>query len=119
MISLKKGDPRPLYEQIEEKIKELIIGGFLSEDDKIPSVRELAAELAINPNTIQKAYKELEAEGYIYARQAKGYFVKTPEKNNSRIPELIRSLSDTVHELYFLGAKKEEIVKIVEKYYNN
>ena len=65
MIQLDFGDHRPLYEQICEKIKELIISGVLVENDKIPSVREMAAILAINPNTIQKAYKELENEGYI------------------------------------------------------
>ena len=75
MIHLNPTDSRPLYEQITEKLKELIIGGYLKENDKVPSVRELASQLAINPNTIQKAYKQLEADGYIFARPAKGYFV--------------------------------------------
>ena len=65
MIQLDIGDHRPLYEQIRDKLKEMIIAGLLSENDKIPSVRELAGILAINPNTIQKAYRELEGEGYI------------------------------------------------------
>ena len=80
MLHLDYGDHRPLYEQIKEKLKELIIGGILQEHDKIPSVRELAANLAINPNTIQKAYKDLENEGYIYSQKAKGSFV-SPREN--------------------------------------
>ncbi len=59
MIQLDLKDPRPLYEQIKDKIRELIINGVLKPDDKIPSVRELAQTLTINPNTIQKSYKDL------------------------------------------------------------
>ena len=62
MIQIDFGDHRPLYEQICDKIKELIISGSLEENDKIPSVRELAMSIAINPNTIQKAYKQIERE---------------------------------------------------------
>lgn len=117
MINLNPTDSRPLYEQITEKLKELIIGGYLKENDKVPSVRELAAELAINPNTIQKAYKLLEADGYIFARPAKGYFVKLPEQNTERIPLLLEQMDDIVHELCYLGAKKEELADIIGRYY--
>lgn len=79
MLQLDFGDHRPLYEQIRDKMKDLIINGILADNDKIPSVRELASTLAINPNTIQKAYKELENEGYIYSLKARGNFV-TPRK---------------------------------------
>ena len=75
MIQLDFSDRRPLYEQIKEKFKELIFTGAMKEQDKIPSVRELASILAINPNTIQRAYKELEEEGYIYSQRAKGSFI--------------------------------------------
>ena len=117
MIILNPTDSSPLYEQITQKIKDLIIGGFLKENDKIPSVRELAATLAINPNTIQKAYKQLEAEGYIFAKTAKGYFVKVPETNNARICALSRQLSEIAHELYFLGCPYEEILKTIDNFY--
>ena len=60
MIQLNYGDVSPIYEQIKQRFKDLIVKGVLKENDKIPSVRELALNLAINPNTIQKAYKELE-----------------------------------------------------------
>ena len=75
MFQLDFKDRRPIYEQIKEKMKFLIIGGAMKEGEKISSVRELAVSMAINPNTIQKAYKELESEGYIYSVTAKGYFV--------------------------------------------
>ena len=71
MFQLDFGDHRPLYEQIRDKIKEMIIEGLLDENEKLPSVREMASSLAINPNTIQKAYRELENEGYIYSVKAK------------------------------------------------
>lgn len=117
MIDLNLTDPRPIYEQITEKMKDLIIRGYLKEHDKMPSVRELSAQLAINPNTIQKAYKQLETEGYIYARPAKGYFVKMPEAKEDKFSELIEHISDLIRELYFLGYPKEKLYQIIDLYY--
>ncbi|MDY3927874.1 MAG: GntR family transcriptional regulator [Clostridia bacterium] len=117
MIDLNLTDPRPLYEQITEKMKDLIIGGYLKQEDKMPSVRELAAQLAINPNTIQKAYKQLESEGYIYARPAKGYFVKMPDSKEDKFPPLVEHISDLIRELYFLGYPKEKLYEIIDLYY--
>ena len=117
MIVLNPKDSRPLHEQITEKVKNLIIGGYLKENDKIPSVRELAAQLAINPNTIQKAYKNLELEGYIFSKPAKGYFVKIPDGANTKIPELTHALAEIIQELYFLGFEKDRLDKIINHYY--
>ena len=75
MISLNYRDSRPIYEQIEDGLRKLIVTGALGADEKLPSVRALAAQLAINPNTIQRAYNELEGEGYIYSVPGKGSFV--------------------------------------------
>ena len=119
MIILNPTDSRPLYEQITEKIKELIIGGYLKDNDKVPSVRELASQLAINPNTIQKAYKLLESDGYIFAKPAKGYFVRMPDKNTGRSELLLSQMSDIVHELRYLGVKRTELMSIIDNYYNN
>ena len=74
MISLNYRDSRPIYEQIRDGLRKLIVTGALSADEKLPSVRALAAQLAINPNTIQRAYNELEGEGYIYSVPGKGSF---------------------------------------------
>ena len=119
MIVLNPTDSRPLYEQITEKLKDLIIGGYLKENDRIPSVRELAGGLSINPNTIQKAYKNLEAEGYIYSKTAKGYFVSATKKNNERILILEKQLDEIVKEMSFIGADKETLLKVIKRHYKD
>lgn len=75
MIVLDYQDRRPIYEQIAEKFQTLIIKGVLEENVQIPSVRKLAMELSINPNTIQRAYMMLESQGYIYPVKGRGSFV--------------------------------------------
>ena len=75
MIHINFRDARPIYEQVRDGFRQLILSGVLPPDYKMPSVRELAAELAINPNTIQRAYRELEQEGYIYSAPGRGSFV--------------------------------------------
>ena len=116
MINLDFRDSRPVYEQICEKIKNLIISGVIKSGDKIMSVRDMAAALTINPNTIVKAYKQLEQEGYIYSAQGRGYFVaeKSFAKSCAKIETLIEDTKDNLKELCFLGVKKEEISKIIE-----
>ncbi len=119
MIQLDLHDTRPLYEQIKEKTKDLIIKGILSENQKIPSVREAASYLAINPNTIQKAYKELENEGYLYSIRSKGYFVSSVDKvlKDKKISDLNKKLDETLNELVCLKADKKQVVSIIKKYY--
>lgn len=119
MIQMDFGDHRPLYEQIKDKIKHLIISGVIAENEKIPSVRELAGTLAINPNTIQKAYKDLENEGYIYSLKAKGNFVSPREntKEDADTKHLMDTLESTVRELKFLGISRDELNRIIDKIY--
>jgi len=113
MIQLDSRDTRPLFEQIKEKTKELIVKGVFGENEKIPSVRENAAFLAINPNTIQKAYKELENEGFIYSVRGKGYFVSSVSNfvREKRIYELNCQLEEIMYELKCLGLEKERIIE--------
>ena len=75
MIVLDYRDRRPLYEQVTEKLEELMFSGVLPSDSRLPSVRSMATELSINPNTIQRAYAELERQGYIYSIKGRGSFV--------------------------------------------
>ena len=75
MVILDYRDARPIYTQICDGIREQILSGILRCDDKLPSVRELATQLTINPNTIQRAYRELEMEGWIVSVAGKGSFV--------------------------------------------
>ncbi len=110
MFSINLRDSRPIYEQVKDSLRRAIITGALATDDKIPSVRELASELAINPNTIQKAYRELEGEGYLYSVPGKGSFVsECDEARLSRKKELFDRLDETVSELSHLDVTIIEI----------
>ena len=116
MINLDFRDSRPVYEQICEKIKGLIVSGAVKSGDKIMSVRDMASTLTINPNTIVKAYKQLEQEGYIYSVLGKGYFVaeKSYAASSNRISEILEVTRANLAELCFLGIEKEEINKMTE-----
>ena len=110
MISINYRDPRPIYEQVKESLRRLIVTGVLPPREKLPSVRELAASLAINPNTIQRAYRELEAEGYISSMPGKGSFVcDSAGESLRRREELLRQLSETAAELRWLGMNTDDI----------
>lgn len=119
MFQLDYLDHSPLYEQIKEKIKALIISGVLKPDEKVPSVRELAQSLTINPNTIHKAYKELELEGYIYSVRAKGSFV-TPinrKVNQARKDDLLLELDRLVAELAYMNIAQGQLMARIEEIY--
>lgn len=107
----------PIYEQLIDKFKELIISEVIKEDQQLPSVRILARELTINPNTIQKAYRELERQGYIYSIPGKGSFVNSSMQNVNfeKINKLKEELKKILSEVMYLGMKKEEIIKIVNQ----
>ncbi len=111
MIHINFRDARPIYEQVRDGFRQLILSGALPADSKMPSVRELAAQLTINPNTIQRAYRELEAEGYICSVPGKGSFVRERgEAAAARKAELLRQLSALGRELKLLGAGEEELL---------
>lgn len=112
-------DHRPIYEQIKDQTRELILNKALEEHQQLPSVRELASQLTINPNTIQRAYKELEREGYIYSMNAKGYFV-APLRDDvqlARKNESIKLLENAVKELIYLGTDEKEVVDLIKNIY--
>lgn len=110
MFSVNYKDPRPIYEQVKDSLRRAILTGVLAPDEKIPSVREAAAQLVINPNTIQKAYRELESEGYIYSVPGKGSFVSdNDEARSQRKRELFQRLDKTAAELTSIGVTMEEI----------
>lgn len=117
VIKLDYRDSRPVYEQIKEEMKKLIIKGAIKADEKIPSVRILASTLSINPNTIQHAYRELEAEGYIYSRKATGYFVApiSDDVTKEKKDKLISEMKGILKELKYLNTDKEEIENLIDK----
>ena len=115
VISINYRDPRPIYEQVRDKFRQMIISGALPADYKMPSVRELAAQLAINPNTIQKAYKELETEGYIFSVPGRGSFVcRQTEAAELRKNELLTEFDEIVKELELVGIDKALLIERME-----
>lgn len=118
MFQLDVGDHRPIYEQIKEKMKFLIIGGMLKDGDRIPSVRELAVNMTINPNTIARAYRELENEGFIYSQKAKGYYVAPrTEAVKGNCDDLLAKFRDSACELMYRGTSHETLIGMIDEIY--
>ena len=118
MIILDYKDRRPIYEQVIEKMKELMFLGILKENEALPSVRSLAMDLSINPNTIQRAYVELERQGFIYTVKGKGSFVaENGAMKESRKKEILIQVSEMIDEAIRLGISDEEIKRMVEIQY--
>ena len=116
MISLNYRDSRPIYEQIKDGLKKLIVTGGLAVDEKLPSVRSLATQLSINPNTIQRAYNELEGEGYIYSVPGKGSFAAASAgADEGRKQELIERVRELLAELRYLGVSQREMLDLVRE----
>ena len=110
MIQLNYRDTRPFYQQIKDNVRQLVVSGALKKDEKLPSVREMASSLAINPNTIQRAYRELENEGYIYTISGKGTFVsEVDHSNHLRQQELLPQFDQIVSELLYLSIPVNEL----------
>lgn len=116
MIQLNYRDAKPIYEQIQDGFRRLIVTDSLSANEKLPSVRELAANLAINPNTILRAYRDLENKGYIYTVAGKGSFVaERQDVDDSRQNELLQEFDEVVGELLYLSFPKGSLVERIEK----
>ncbi len=110
MISLNYRDARPIYEQVKDSLRNLVMTGALQPGEKLPAVRALASSLAINPNTIQHAYEALEQEGYLYTVSGKGSFVAPrTDINRERREALLRRFDEVTAERLFLGTKPEEL----------
>lgn len=116
IITIDLKNPQPIYEQVRDGLKNLIIRGILEADEKIPSVREMAQNLAINPNTIQKAYRDLESQGFVYQVPGKGTFVaaRTSGSNPAKIEQLRQEVLERVRELIYLGISKDEIRQAID-----
>lgn len=107
-----------IYEQVVDNIKELILAGVLPPEEKLPSVRDLSKTLTVNPNTVQKAYRELEHQGYVYTVTGLGTFV-SPHKEQAvderRLQELKESLHHILRELSFLGLSGDAITNLCDE----
>lgn len=110
MILLDYKDRRPLYEQVAEKLEELMVCGVLEENSQLPSVRSLAAELSINPNTIQRAYDKMERSGFVYSILKKGSFVSDMDSIRMiKKSQLRENLKVWTVEAKKVGVDREEV----------
>lgn len=111
----------PVYEQIIKQVEEQVLTGILKEGDKLPSVRSLSVKLSINPNTIQKAYTELDRRQLIITVPGKGSFIseKAIEVVGANSREKVTELNKIIRELALAGVTKEEIINNIEEVFNN
>lgn len=116
MIHIDYQDKRPIYEQVVERIQTLIVKGIFAENMKLPSVRNLAVELSINPNTIQRAYQELESNGFIYTVKGRGNFVSGKDKYmDTEKKSAMEYLHKSIKQAKQLGISQSEVKDMVDK----
>lgn len=112
MIQINFRDARPIYEQVRDGFRQLILTGVMPADSRMPSVRDLASQLTINPNTIQRAYRELESEGYIVSVPGRGSFVRErSDADAARRAELLEQFDALAAELKLLGLSGEDLAE--------
>ena len=114
MVHLDYRDARPIYSQITDGFRQQILAGVLQEGDKLPSVRDLASQLAINPNTIQRAYRELEAQGWIATVPGKGCFVCAVPTQKGQTNDFMKEFDKTVAALLAAGITAEELIRRIQ-----
>ena len=116
MILIDYKDRRPIYEQVIERFQQMILCGALKADEPMPSVRSLAMELSLNPNTIQRAYQELERAGYIYTVKGKGSFVsETTDAANHKREELCAEIEVCMKKAVAAGFTMDEFRGMIEE----
>lgn len=116
MLQLDYRDSRPLYEQVKDNYRRLMLTGVMEQGEQLPSVRSLASSLAINPNTIAKAYEQLEQEGYIYTVKGKGTFVAPLQQQSiERQQQLLAQFDALVSELFTLDVPATQLIARIEK----
>ena len=107
----------PIFEQLSEQIVKFISIGVLQPNDKLPSVRNLAGELGVNPNTVSKAYQELEKKGYVYSEKGKGCFVSNNETEKKIEQDKLNQLKELVEDLKNHQIEKESLIQVIDSIY--
>lgn len=116
MFTMRLQGGAPIYEQLELRFTELIVGGEMAENEKLPAVREIAKSLSINPNTVQKTYANLEARGLIYSIPAKGSYVSARENYLEKVKgDSMKDFSDSVRNALKNGLSAEELHGVIEQ----
>ena len=117
MIILDYSDRRPIYEQVIAKLEELILRGVLEENAPLPSVRQLAMDLAINPNTVQRSFAQLEKDGYLTSNRTAGRFVTEEKETLARLRDELKNryIAEMLKKTEALGYTDEEIVNTIRE----
>ncbi|WP_026894383.1 GntR family transcriptional regulator [Clostridiisalibacter paucivorans] len=120
MINIDPSNSKPIYEQIVDSVKENILKGILQPQDKLPSVRNLSSQLLINPNTVSKAYSELERQKVIVTIKGRGTYVSkdyNPKMEEDRIVQLTKMIKKIIVEAHYIGIDKDRLLSIIDKIY--
>lgn len=119
MLGINLNQRQPIYEQLVESIENMVLNEVLEPNEPLPSIRELAAELTVNPNTIQKAYAQLESHKITYSIPGKGSFVSADigTVRHLKKQELLHKMTNTTYELIKFGANKQELIQAIEDAY--
>jgi GntR family transcriptional regulator len=112
-LTINTGDPRPIYQQVADGIKELIARGQLAERTALPPVRQLAADLGVNLNTIATAYRELQKEGLLTVKHGSGSVVASRTRREHNQEELLRPLRTALTEMVLAGLPERKILRLV------
>ena len=116
MLTVNFGSRTPVYQQLYDDVIRLVSLGVLKSDTKLPPVRILATELGINPNTVQKAYKMLEKDGYIYSTVGRGSFVSNKlDQNQAEKIQAKNDLKESIDKAYKKGITKDEMIELVDE----
>jgi GntR family transcriptional regulator len=122
LININSRSSKPIYEQIIDEIKEKILIGVLQPGDKLPSVRELSSIITANPNTVSKAYMELERQKIIETLRGKGTYISSdykPRKEEGRVKKLKEDIKKIILEAHYMGIEKEELIEIMKSFYED
>ena len=116
MFQLDPKSRKSIYEQVIDNLKELIMTGRLKAGEKLPSVRDLSKMITVNPNTIQKAYRELERQGHTYTQSGLGTFVSDKKEitiDPGELDKAVKRLGDSLSQLFYMGLKEAQIDEIL------
>lgn len=120
MFQIEARSSQPIYEQIINNVKENVVRGFLQPGDELPSVRKMAMQLSVTPNTVAKAYRELERERVIEVIRGKGTYISSeykPRKDQDKMMEIEEALTREIVELKYMGFSREEVLEMIQNIY--
>ncbi len=120
MIVLDYRDKRPIYEQIVDKLEHLIVCGALESNTKMPSVRSFAMELSVNPNTVQRAYAQLEQDGYLYTVSGRGNYVTCEQEwKSGKINSVLKDITAKLQYGKEIGIEKKDLQEILDQVFQD